>query len=141
MLADQKASIILAATGVIFSAFMGVLIAKNWGPSTLHGYRPVIWWFGAGLAICSVVSAASAVWPRYSKSDLGNGITYWGHVASFDNLLAFSKALDATPLDNSYRVRHQLWHMSRVVNRKYNLIRFSLTFAGFSAVCFMLAGF
>jgi hypothetical protein len=38
------------------------------------------------------------------------------------------------------RVQHQLWHVSRVVHRKYTLIRIALLPAGAASVIFVLIG-
>ncbi len=128
--ADQKASSILTTLGIGFGAITGGLLAGNWTPATLHGFRQVSWWMGAFSAVLSVWAAASAIWPRYTKVDAKDGITFWGHVATFDTLAAFTEALNKTGVDDGYRTRHQLWRISKIVDKKFCLIRWSLALSG-----------
>ena len=136
--ADQKASAILATLGVGFAALAGGLLASNWSPSVLSGLHLWTWWFALIAAALSVLSAASAIWPRYQKVDVSSGITYWGHVATFTSLEDLTAALEADKSDEIYRTRHQLWKISKIVNRKYELIRWSLSLAGLSIILFSL---
>lgn len=140
-LADTKASILLAALGLGFSALFGGLIAGDWDPSVLHGSRSIFWWTGALFAIGSVAVSAAAIWPRYSNSPgLHDEIYYWGHVAQYDTLAEFTDAVKDSDLTPAMRTRHQLWHLSRLVARKYLLVRIALILSGIAGVTLFLVG-
>ena len=49
-------------------------------------------------------------------------------------------SLEASTVTAAERVQHQLWHVSKVVNRKYTLIRVALLLAGAASVIFVLIG-
>ena len=48
--------------------------------------------------------------------------------------------LEASTITAKERVQHQLWHVSKVVNRKYTLIRVALLLAGAASAIFVLIG-
>jgi hypothetical protein len=136
-LADHKASMVLAVLGIGFGALLGGLIAGDWSPSDLKGLGEPIWWLGAGMAAASVVCAAMAVWPRFTSADYTEGIFYWGHVAQFETLWEFSDALNSQkPVED--RTKHQLWRISKIVVRKYQLIRIAFVLAGGAGVALLL---
>lgn len=137
-LADAKASILFAGLGVGFGAVIGVLLARDWSPFDLTGIGPLLWWIGVIAAVASVISAAAAVWPRYSKKHQPRKIAYWGHVADYKTFSEFAAALDATDSTPHDRVRHQLWHISRIVARKYTAIRAAIVFSGAGAALIAL---
>lgn len=139
-LADHKATMVLTALGVGAGAVVGGLLAGDWEPSEYEALSEVVWWLGAAIAVLAVVSAASAVWPRYAAKDLSNGIFYWGHVATFDNLADFEAALDNDASSAKDRTRHQLHRLSLIVKRKYDRVRLAMGSAGVAGVLFLLAG-
>ncbi|HET6920641.1 MAG TPA: Pycsar system effector family protein, partial [Jiangellaceae bacterium] len=99
-----------------------------------------IWWLGVAVAVGAILSAASAVWPRFSAVDVSQGIYYWGHVATFGTLLALTGAMDDAPAAEADRTRHQLHKLSLIVHRKYSLVRASMVLAGLAGVLFLIAG-
>lgn len=137
--ADQKASMILASLGIGFGAVLAGLLAGDWSPSHLGRAGESLWWVGAVLAASGVGCAAGAVWPRYTSEEAPTEISYWGHIASFASVEQFSEALEKLPVDHVRRTRHQLWRMSRIVRRKYRLVRAAICCAGMAVVFFGLA--
>lgn len=135
--ADQKSSLTLTALGVGFGALFGGLLSGSWKPSHLDGAGQWLWWVGAAAAIVAVGCAALAVWPRYTRADVSGGIYYWGHVATFSDFDAFHEAIHAQRGVNVQRTHHQLWRLSRLVHRKYTLVRAALAAAG-TAVSLLL---
>ena len=67
-------------------------------------------------------------------------VYYWGHVAAFRTFPDFLAALEAGTVTAAQRVQHELWYVSRVVHRKYTLIRVALLLAGVASVIFVLIG-
>lgn len=138
--ADQKASVLFAALGIGFGAVLGGQLSAGWDSSTLSTCGRVFWWTGAVLAILSVAASALAVWPRYTLDDRPTyGITYWGHVAAFDDPKQVQTALETQQTTSMSRASHQLWSLSRIVLKKYRCVRLALLSAGASGLLLGLA--
>lgn len=143
--ADQKASLLLATVGVGFGVIVGGQISSGWrAADALSVGGQVLWWIGAAMALASVVTASSAVWPRYRLDDAPKyGITYWGHAASFTDPVELQAALVREHADHEAlitdRVIHQLWRLSRIVLQKYRWIRVSLLLAGGAGIALSVA--
>lgn len=135
--ADHKASMVLAALGIGFGAVVGGLLAGDWKPSD-QGRGEWLWWLGAATALAAVTCAAAAVWPRYSNRT-DPGVYYWGQVARLPSYEDMCKKLDDPSRDDSDRRRHQLWALSKIVMRKYRLLRWAFVLAGASVVVFGLS--
>lgn len=134
--ADHKASMVLTALGVGFGALLGGLLAGDWAPQQLSSGFEVVWWVGAASAVAAVASASLAVWPRWDASDIEDGIYYWGHVAKLDSLTEARKQVASSRACPEDRAIHQLWHLSRIVARKYSFVRWAFRFA-WSAAAFL----
>jgi hypothetical protein len=138
--ADQKAGLLLAALGVGFGAILGGQLAGDLDPATFSLAGQILWWAGVVLAVGSVISAALAVWPRYILDDSPRfGITYWGHIAVFDELADLDRALDADATTSGSRIRHQLWRISRLLLWKYRFVRSALVCGGVAAALIAVA--
>ena len=74
--ADHKASMVLAALGIGFSAVLGGLFASDWRPTDLTGWAEFFWWVGGVSAVASVIFAGLAVWPRIGDPDPTH-VYYW----------------------------------------------------------------
>jgi Family of unknown function (DUF5706) len=134
--ADHKASMVLAALGIGLGAVLGGVVAGDWKPADQDGLGEPVWWVGGALAVLSVVLAAGAVWPRYSRHRAGDGVYYWGDVAKFKSVDQLSQHLDVAAPAPGDRTRHQLWELSRIVSKKYALIRWA-----FIAIALAVAAF
>ena len=139
-IADTKASILLAALGIGFGAVLGGLLAGDWEPTVLVGAARFFWWIGATFALSSVAAAASSIWPRYPDRSHTSELNYWGHVARHTNVRALRSALEDNAATPAQRIEHQLWFVSRVVQKKYRLVRIALLLAGGASLIFVLVG-
>ena len=139
-IADTKASILLAALGIGFGSVFGGFLEGDWDPTQLGRAASVVWWIGAVLALSSVAATAYSLWPRYRMNRRPAEIYYWGHVAAFRSFSDFLSTLEASTVTVDQRVKHELWYVSRVVHRKYTLIRVALLLAGAASVIFVLIG-
>jgi hypothetical protein len=138
--ADQKSAVLLAALGVGFGSVLGGQLSAGWDSSTLSQCGQIVWWSGVVFSITSVVLAALAVWPRYSTTDRPKyGITYWGHVAAFDQLDTLVTALQDQDVAEDLRNTHQLWRVSKSVRVKYRLVRAALILGGISGATLGIA--
>lgn len=138
--ADHKATLVLTALGVGGGALLGGVIAGDWEPSDYQAPGEAIWWVGAVAAALAITAAASAVWPRWPREKNSTDIFYWGHVARYRTVADLTNALNnqAAPNGNE-RSRHQLHHLSRIVRRKYSLVRAAMTLVAVAAVLFIFA--
>jgi hypothetical protein len=133
-LADQKASVILAALGIGFGAVLGGQLAGNFDSGRFSSAGQIVWWSGVLMAVGSVALAVFAVWPRYKLDDSPIfGITYWGHIAAFEGLDEFEEALRNADTTSGRRTNHQLWRLSRLVLLKYRLVRAALVLGALAA--------
>lgn len=137
--ADHKASMVLAVLGIGFGAVLGGLIARDWTPGELNLTGELLWWTGALTAAASVVSAAAAVWPRFTLPPKSRDVFYWGHVATYQNLEELDTALDRHPPRLEDRTRHQLFELSRIVARKYTCVRAAMRLSMVAAPLFLFA--
>ena len=138
--ADSKASIVLATTGIGFSAFLGGTIASSWRPNELSAAGEALWWIGAVTACTAVMCAGIAVWPRYGKISSTGPVYYWGQAANNSTVAELAKRLDEDKPNQDDRTRNQLFHISKLVLRKYRFVRGSIVLAGASGLFFALAG-
>lgn len=138
--ADHKASMVLAVLGIGFGALLAGLIARDWSPGDLNVVGSCLWWAAAAAAAGSVVSAAAAVWPRFTLPARTSVVFFWGHVATFADREELEEALERHPPRLEDRTRHQLFELSKIVARKYQLVRAAMRLAGVAAPLFLLAG-
>lgn len=137
--ADHKATLVLTALGVGGGALLGGVIAGDWEPAKYEAPGEAIWWLAAALAALAITAAASAVWPRWPREKNSNDVFYWGHVVRYETVAELTAALDRQALNGDVRGRHQLHHLSRIVRRKYNLIRVAMLLVAASSLFFALA--
>jgi hypothetical protein len=138
--ADHKASMVLAALGIGFSALLGGLLANNWRPTDLVSWGEAAWWIGGVCALASVIFAGLAVWPRVGSKTPGDDVYYWGDVCRFASVDALTTHLDQSPIDVLARTRNQLWVISGIVARKYLMIRRSMALGLAAVALFLLVG-
>lgn len=139
--ADQKASLILAALGVGFAAILAGQLNGSFEPARFSIIGAILWWAGVTAASVSVALAGMAVWPRFQVDDRPRyGITYWGHIAAFQELSELEEALDEQDVTSTTRTRHQLWRLSILVHRKYVCVRAALAAAAISVPLLVLGG-
>lgn len=139
--ADQKASVLLAAFGIAFGALLASqLQTDGWRPTSLTPAGGVLYTLGLVAGGIAVAASGAALWPRY-QLDVSprHGIAYWGHIAAFQTLADLDDALQRTPSRDALRTRHQLWQLSRLVLKKYRLIRASLGAAVVAALLLAIA--
>ncbi|MEX2374926.1 MAG: Pycsar system effector family protein [Dehalococcoidia bacterium] len=136
--ADHKASLVLTGLSVGVAALLAGMLAGDWDPqSRLSGFAEVLWWAGAVFAISAIACAGSAVWPRFQRSHPNGEVHYWGHVSSFDSIEAWMRRQSELESDPEKRNRDQLWVLSSIVTRKYQLIQWSIGLSGAGAVMFI----
>lgn len=121
---DSKAALLLAASGVIIGALLAGMIGGRWTPFDLNSDIEWIWWLGVASAALGVFSIAVAVYPRTSRRRAPQPAipTYYGDVAAYKNIDSFRLAIEKAPAPRE-RLIDQTFVLSRIVQRKYMLIR------------------
>jgi hypothetical protein len=143
--ADAKASILLAATGIAFSALLAAAGAGTWTPDKLnHGDAKMAVWCSLALALVGIFLLGSAVKPRLGARALDREkLHYFGNVRAYwptlwplthrkqrldDGRLEFESALKEASTKTNYeaRLNDQIWFLGRTAFRKYRLITVSM---------------
>ena len=128
--ADRKAQILFAASGVGVSVVVAGIVAGDWSPLQLSAWALVAWGTGAGLVAIGLFVLGISIFPRIVHHDPGGKVAYFGHAASYPNIEALRAALEAAAAQPDDRTLDQLWIVSRIVVRKYRLIRWALVALG-----------
>ncbi len=138
--ADGKASILLAASGIAFTALLTGATTSGWDPDKLlcHTAR-ILTWSAIAVALLGGTFLGAAVKPRLRPEDDPPARPhYFGDVAAFGpsrwemrkrkaklaaGRLRFENALDSLDqTDSSARTTDQIWQLSHVARRKYWLV-------------------
>lgn len=153
--ADGKASILLSAAGIVVAALLAGVLAGTWTPNKLHRYpaTEVAFWVGLGVAVLGLVLLGLAVLPQTRHTGSKETLAYFGHVVRFserghairgtarrardaESKKLLKEAIRAASAGRFERTVDQVLIVSRIVHRKYRLIRWALLiFAVSIAVC------
>lgn len=124
--ADSKASLIFAAVGVVLGTLVSAAVSVRWSPLRLAPGAQWLWWLGVAAAVYGMLSIAASVHPNSRPRVLSAGPpTYFGEVAAYPSIEQFLRAARqvTSPLD---RMAVQAFVLSRVVRRKYVLLRYGM---------------
>ena len=123
-LADSKAGLMLASSGVAVGALLAGLLGGTWTPVDLDARVQWIWWIGECSVAGGILSVATAVYPRARRRQLASPEfpTYYGDIARLDSVEALRTAIGATP-DLELRLLDQVFVLARTVQTKYTLLR------------------
>jgi len=122
--ADSKASLLLAAIGVIIGALIAGLAGSKWTPMTLDTGAQAVWWAGVSAAAAGVFWIAASVYPRiHQPKTPRHGLpTFYGDVAAYQDVDAFRVAIGQAP-EARERLINQTYVISKIVQWKYVLLR------------------
>jgi hypothetical protein len=137
--ADTKVSVLLSTAGIIASIVTGAIAAGHWRPTQLALWAQVIWWCGVGVASVGIVALASAIAPRIRHPEDKSALRYFAHAAQFESLEDLMDALKAVDDQTGSLTGSQLWLLSKILVRKYVLIRFALISFGAAALMLIAA--
>jgi MFS family permease len=128
--ADSKAALLLAATGVVVGALLAGLLGGRWTPFSLDTRVEWIWWLGVACAAAGIFSISAAVYPRIHRPDVLHPPptpSYFGDVVAYKDIQMFRQAVEQAP-SRQERLIDQTFTVSRIVQRKYVLLRRGLRF-------------
>lgn len=138
--ADGKASILLAAIGVIVGAIVASVLAGSWHPTQLDDHIEWLWWIGSAIGLAGAVSFGAAVFPRttYRSKRRPGIVAYFGDVVglSKDEL---KEGLVDTAKDASAATLDQVAAISSVVDKKYRFIQLGMICVGAASLCWLAA--
>jgi hypothetical protein len=122
--ADRKAQTALAAAGVAIGVLLTGLTAGHWSPFQLTRSMQWLWWAGIAAAIGGLWCLASAVYPRGRGRGLNSPgmIAYFGDAVGFKSPADLASALRSSAAVNLERLADQIFRMSMIVDRKYQLV-------------------
>jgi hypothetical protein len=155
--ADNKASILLAASGIALSALLTAFAAGTWSPSHLAHRDAELWsWTSISLALIGLFFIGTAVKPRLrSKETRKEALHYFGDVHAFwprwyrshgaagltTARADFDKALEAASTGENLKKRldDQIWFLGHIAFRKYRFVNVGLWFFAISILLAILA--
>lgn len=145
--ADTKASILLAASGIAFTALLTSGSAATWFPDRLkNDIASTCGWAAIAAGLAGVVFVGSAVKPRLRhKAIRDDQIDYFGDVDSYrprfwqvrhrkkmfaDARKRYGKDMESASAVENYveRLDDQIWALSHIAYRKYRLIAVGMNF-------------
>lgn len=152
--ADSKASMLLAAGGVIISVVAGGLLADGWKPSDLtSGWWQALWFLGFALVLLGLVSLGAAVYPRVkvgyfffssrrshkSSREPRDHPHYFAELADHPTVESARRAIEAVAPDITSRTVEQAWQLSHVAMRKFGFTKAALWLYGVGGLCLVVA--
>ena len=126
--ADSKASILLAASGVGIGALLAGLLADTWTPAKLPTIAQLLWWAGVLSAAIGIGCLSWAVYPRRHRRDSEphQTVAYYADVIAFRSVPELVAGLTKSAGMSIELVADQIRQISRIVNYKYQLIRWGM---------------
>ncbi len=125
--ADEKASILLAATGIAVGAVIAGMIAADWTPDRLGDPWSLIWRIASAFALVGIGALIWAIYPRtrHGKDDEAY-LFYFRQAADVTTVEDLARELRRSSENVFSRSADQLWRVSRVVNAKYRAVRLAI---------------
>ena len=138
--ADGKASILLAAVGVVFGVIFAAILGGSWHPNHLDNNMQWLWWGGAATGLAGATAFGSAVFPRttYRTKRRPGVVAYFGDVVGLSpdqlkrGLIRTAKNPDDATLD-------QVRAISSVVDKKYRAIRVGILLTATTGASWVVA--
>jgi hypothetical protein len=137
--ADDKANTMFRFYGVVAALSIGLLAGKGWSPSELAPVAQGLFWAGCTALVASGVFLGWTLYPRDIRGTPARRLLYFGHVIAFQSVTELTDALNAVEHDRGGRLVEQLLGVSRLVHKKYALMRRALTSLAFGAFACLAA--
>jgi hypothetical protein len=140
--ADTKASLLLAAFGVVTGALLAGLLAQRWSPFMLANRVEWLWWAGIAAAVVALILLGAAVFPRtVRKHEKPNVLAYFADVDAYaaESDEELKKALVRSAEASGMALMDQLRSTSRIAALKYRCVRRALWFSAGAAIACALA--
>lgn len=136
--ADNKASILLAASGLIVGALIAAVLAGSWSPAQLSAVTAWIWWIACVFLAAGIACLGTAIYPRTSRPlKLPDFVAYFGDVVALKCRADLERAISRTAHTSGSRNLDQLELISAIVSKKYRYLRLALLSFALGAVLFV----
>ncbi len=134
--ADGKAALLLAAIGVATGALLAALMGGKWSPFDVRNGMEWAWWLGALSLAASAAHLALAIFPRTASTRTGDDApSFFGDFAGYGSPAELGVALRYRDRSEAYdRAAQQLFAVSTIVKRKYELVQRAIVLLGIAAV-------
>jgi hypothetical protein len=134
--ADNKASILLAASGVALGALLAAILGGDWTPFQLDVRVQWLWWVGSVSAAVAIYWLGSAVYPRIrAKGTRPKIVAYYGDVVEARDRERVAELLEGSSLNPQDRLLDQIIQISNTVQTKYLAIRKAMWHLSLAAAC------
>jgi Pycsar effector protein len=142
--ADTKASLFLAALGVVIGALLAALLSSDWSPAELNNSVEWLWWLGILCCAGAVVLLATAIYPRTKRQLKATGSNsakigpsfYYGDIEKLSSQ-ELQKAI--SDISEETAIIDQLISISQIVGYKYRALRRGLLLLCVSAAFVLVA--
>jgi hypothetical protein len=127
--ADSKAFAFFSLFGVVTAVLLSQIVRGNWNPTELDAAAAAVFWMGFLLIFFAVGCLGGAVWPRVggnATSPGGARASYFGDLRKDWTVAELKEALVRTAGDGLDLKLAKLLSLSRIVRRKFLLIRWAL---------------
>jgi MFS family permease len=136
--ADNKATTLLSVLGLILGALLAGAVAGGSSPERLNGSVQWLFWVGVALALIAEAALCSAVLPRMKTNLPKEEVRFFVHVAQFEDGESLRAALLNAGSEYD-RLVDQVYALSKIIMRKYQLIRLAIALLALSVLCCMLS--
>jgi Family of unknown function (DUF5706) len=139
--ADSKAAILLAGVLAVSGGIVAAIGGGKWAPDHQAWYVAVPFWAAAAAGLAAIACLAAAIYPR-SRPHLSGRVTavgYFADVAALDSPGQLRGLLSDPGTQLLDVWVDQIWRISAIANRKFQLLRWAVTLLGTALVLGMVA--
>jgi hypothetical protein len=126
--AENKAAILLAGVLAAVGGITAAIGGGKWAVVRQPWYVATPFWAAAAATAAALTCLASVIYPR-GRARQGGRLTrvaYFGDVVALDSPAELHSLLSQPDVQLSDIWIEQVWQMSRIVSRKYRLIRWAV---------------
>jgi hypothetical protein len=130
--AENKAAILLAGVLAAVGGITAAIGGGKWAVVRQPWYVATPFWAATAAAAAALTCLASVIYPRGRdrRSKRLTKVAYFGDVLALDSPAELHSLLSQPGVQPSRIWIDQVWQMSRIVSRKYRLVRWALWLLG-----------
>ena len=137
--ADDKANTLFRFYGVVAALSIGLLAGRGWSPTDLSLGSQLLFWAGCAGLLASGILLGMTLYPRDIRGTPATRLLYFGHVIAYESVPDLAAALRSVEEDADHRLVEQLLGVSRLVHKKYGMMRMALLALGFGTGACLIA--
>jgi hypothetical protein len=123
--ADTKASILLAALGVVGGSLTSAVLARSWSPDDFDIRVSWLWWASVGIFATALGALGYALYPRMrNPKGKAKAMTFFGDVLDIPK--ADLEASIAAAATEGIGLLTQLLELADIAHRKYRAVQLAL---------------